>query len=123
MRRLLGACAALLLTAACAGETTGSACVLKIDVKDPTGNLTLNNNTTVMAAVSAKSGNCSTSQLKSDVTWETSNTNVLTLLIATDSTVSIKGIKAGSAVVRAYLTMQPSIRDSTTITVAAPVDQ
>ena len=123
MRRLLGACAVLLLSAACAGETTGNACVLKIDVKDPSSSVVLNATSTVTAAVTAKSGNCSTAQLKSDVTWETSNSNVLTILSSTDSTVSLKGIKAGSAFVRAYLTMQTSIRDSTTVTVAPPVDQ
>ena len=79
MRRLLGACAAILITAACAGQSTGNPCVLKLDVKDPTANLQLNNTTTVLATLTTKSGDCSASQLKSNVTWEASNTNVLTI--------------------------------------------
>ena len=45
------------------------------------------------------------------------------MISSTDSTASIKGIKAGSSFVRAFLTTQPAVRDSTTITVTAPIDQ
>ena len=118
MRRLLLASAAFLVTA-CGGQTTDP-CVMKLDVRDvPT--LQINAIAQVHADLSAKSGSCS-STLKAGLSWSSSNTNTVSLLLTTDTAASIKGLNQGSALVTAWITQIPSIRDSTSVSVAAPVD-
>jgi hypothetical protein len=118
MRRLLLA-SAVLFSAACAGQSTDP-CVMKLDVNE-VANIQLATTATAHAKLQPKSGSCS-STLKGSLTWNSSNTAVLSILTSNDSTASLRGLKAGTSILSAWLTRTPTIRDSVTVSVVTATD-
>ena len=112
--------AMVLLTASCAGQVS-EPCVLHISVVT-TPTIIIGTTKTVAAEKSVINGKC-TFPTNAHLTWSTSNANVLSLLGSTDSTASIRALKAGSATVSAWLTLTPSVRDSLVMTAVTPTDQ
>ena len=119
MRRLLILSAAL-FAGACAGQSTTDPCIMKLDVQDVTS-VPVGGTRTVLTELGRKSGTCP-SVIKGSLTWSTDNPSIATLLASNDSTATVKGIKAGTAIITAWLSLTPSVRDSINVTVVPPVD-
>ena len=111
---------AVLLLAACGGQDTVAPCEYQLNVFDmPTVQVGVV--VPIDLELTVKSGNCQV-PTNANVTWETSNTNVVEFVTKTNTTATVRAKKAGSAFVIAFLALTPEARDSITLTAAVPVD-